>query len=169
MARSDELAASVARERLDMQFKQVDGLDTKATALLGFTSVVLALLFNSNTVSENWGAPFVVAAAAFAVGVLALGYTIYPRGFKFNPSVSALRRWSKYSSATTAYLVTRSIEVAMPHNRRHLDRKLRGLQAGGACIIVGVIAVSVGLVTSSHANTNKTRTVLPTTQLKEPR
>ncbi len=57
MARSDELAASVARERLDMQIKAIDGLDTKAAALLGFTGIVLALLFNSETVKESWGVP----------------------------------------------------------------------------------------------------------------
>ena len=134
-----------------MQFRQIDGFDTKAAALLGFCGVVLALLFGSGTVLGHWNAAFTVASLAFSTAAVAAGFALFPRSFKYNPSVAALNRWgSKYRPATTALLISRSIQAAMTYNKTRVRHKLRGLQMAAGLIIVGVLALAVGLIISPH-------------------
>jgi hypothetical protein len=140
-----------------MQFQQIDGFDTKAAALLGFCGVVLALLFGSGTVLGHWNAAFTVASVAFSSAAIAAGFALFPRGFKYNPSVAALNRWAaKYQPGTTAMLTSRSIQAAMTYNRKGVQHKLRGLQVAAGLIIAGVVALGVGLIVSPHEAANQT-------------
>ena len=48
------IVCDVLRERVATQLAQVDGLDTKASALLGFAGVLLGLLFTNTDLTSHW-------------------------------------------------------------------------------------------------------------------
>ena len=82
--------AEVSREGQLAQLQEIDGLDKKASSLIGFAGVILGLLFTSSFASQHLSLGLSIGAGLLTAAVLPRGYALLPRDYKFNPNPAAL-------------------------------------------------------------------------------
>lgn len=145
-AASAAIVADVARERQLQQMREIDGLDLKAATLLGFSAVLLGLLFQSDLATANWNWVLTIGSISIGLATLPLGYALLPRSYSFNPSISALSKFLPLETAATHETIAVSIGRAIRSNQPILRRKTTAVRAGVVFLVVAVSVVGGRLI-----------------------
>jgi hypothetical protein len=149
---SASVIADLARQKQEGQLQAIDSLDAKASTLIGFSGVVLGLIFTSPAVDHwNWG--LTVGVGGILLAIFALGVVLLPRRYARNPNVLALRsRYLDSDPASTNLAIIDSIQVALAYNADVTKWKVFALRVGTILAIVGILVMSVSLVYSVTTN-----------------
>jgi hypothetical protein len=146
---SEEIVAAAARTSQAAQLNELNALDGKAANLIGFVGIVLTLIYTSAFADGHWTWALTGGTAALALATLPLGYAVWPRSYRFNPSVDGLRRmFSKAEPAVTYGFIAESIERGVLANQEIIKRKKQAIGAGTITIVLGVLLVSASLLYS---------------------
>jgi len=145
-------AYSEAQRRLDMQLDQVDGLDTKASILLGFEGVILAMTLGwakDAQASDPWyllvcGA--LASAATFCAAALAV-IAYWPRDYKVAPRVGTARgKLIDWKEKNSKYVTLSQLQRCIEENDRTLAEKARFLKLSLVSLSLGLACVSCAIV-----------------------
>ncbi len=141
-AGSEDIVADAARTSQAAQLAELNALDGKAANLIGFVGIVLTLIYTSAFADHHWSWALTAGTAALALATLPLGYAVWPRSYKFNPSIDGLRRmFSDAAPAVTYGFIAESIERGILANQEIIKRKKQAIGGGTAMIVLGVLLV----------------------------
>lgn len=163
--------AELARERRNSQLEEIDALDSKAAGMLGFAAVVLGLLFTSDLATDRWNSVLTFAAVCLAGSLVPLVAALWPRKYRFNPEIGALKRLALHKDPEfTAAVTVESVERAILHNQAILRRKAWATRLGTALLVAGVLIASGRLVYSvDKESTNESSSAIETKQADQGR
>ena len=114
--------AEVSREGQLAQLQEIDGLDQKASSLIGFAGVILGLLFTSSFASQHWS---LVSRSA--------------PGFLPRPSCpAATRSFHAITSSTPTRLRSTSVRREIEFNATRVKLKSRAILTGTGMIVGAV-------------------------------
>ena len=120
---STAIVCDVLRERVATQLTQVDSLDTKATALLGFTGVLLGLLFANSDLTSHWNCWMTAAVVLLVLSAAALGWSLWVRDWAVKPAAKDLRTWGGRSRKDMERILAAAFEAAWYHNNKRARLK----------------------------------------------
>ena len=144
--------AELARHAQDSQVASIQSLDGKAATLIGFSGVVLGLVFTSSA-ADRWNVALTVGVSLILAGITALTGALLPRRYKRNPNILALRaRYLDSDPAMTHVAVIDSIQSALAYNADINRWKVRALRLGTLLAIAGILVMSAGLIYSVTTN-----------------
>jgi hypothetical protein len=144
--------AELALQKLDGQLQSIESLDGKASTLIGFSGVVLGLVFTSSA-SDNWTDGITVGIGLILAAILALGVALLPRRYKTNPNILALRnRYLDDEPDLTNLAIIDSIQIALVYNADITVWKVRAIRLGTFLAIVGILVTSASLIYSVTTN-----------------
>jgi hypothetical protein len=140
--RSSAIILDLAREQQQALVQRANDLDTKAAALLGFTGLLLGLLFSSSLAVQHWNELFTAGAALLGVALLPLGATLYPARVRVNPNLDELidGGCDPAPAALEAFIAS-SLQRSIRAGIRAVRIKSMFVRSGSV-----LIAVAVGLV-----------------------
>jgi hypothetical protein len=124
-----ELAYEEARRLLDLQFNQIDGLDVKASVLMGSAGVVLTILLTwlpalfERAQPTRWLAAgsAVLACLSFLAGVCAIAFASY----RTAPSMDALYKYIAEEPRNTKWQFLSNFKDDYEHNGKTIKWKVR--------------------------------------------
>ena len=149
MGSSEDIIALAARTSQAAQLAELNALDAKAANLIGFVGIALTLIYTSAFADGHWTWALTAGTAALALATLPLGYGVWPRSYRFNPSIDGLRRvFSEVAPQTTYAFIAESIERGILANQEIIKRKKQAIGAGTVTIVLGVLLVSASLLYS---------------------
>lgn len=144
---SARAVAELAREAQLQQLRSIESLDTKAAALIGFTGVLLGLVFTSPAVTDQWNTALTVGVSALAVGIVGLLLLLLPRRYRFDPNIVALtKRYLDQAEEETLRVAIESIEQALVSNADVLKWKVRFLDAFAALAVGAILLIAASLL-----------------------
>jgi hypothetical protein len=143
---SAAIVCDVLRERVATQLTQVDGLDTKAAALLGFTGVLLSLLFANTGLTSHWNYWMTAAVVLLALSAAALAWSLWVRDWAVKPAAKDLRKWSGRSQHDMERILAAAFEAAWYHNNRRARCKALWIRGGTSLLAAAIVAAAVGLM-----------------------
>ena len=147
---SARFIAELAREVQLQQLQSLDSLDGKATSIIGLAGVLLGLIFTSSVAEARWSLVLTIGASFIGVSVALFALAIFPRGYRFNPNISALASGYLASPEEDTYRATiDSVERAILHNADLGRRKVNFLRAGIGLVVIGMLLVTVGLIVAA--------------------
>ncbi len=142
---------NVLRERVATQLAQVDGLDTKASALLGFTGVLLGLMFADSDLTSHWNLWMSAAVVLIVLSAAALAGSLWVRDWMVRPSSQDLRAWTDKPQAELERLLAAAFEAALTHHGGQAGRKAWWIRWGTSLFAAAILVAAVGLmVARSH-------------------
>lgn len=146
---SEDIVAAAARTSQAAQLAELNALDGKAANLIGFVGIVLTLIYTSAFADGHWTWALTGGTAALALATLPLGFAVWPRSYRFNPSIDGLRRmFSRTEPAVTHGFIAESIERGILANQEIIKRKKQAIGGGTVIIVLGVLLVSASLLYS---------------------
>lgn len=153
-ADSVSIVCDVLRERVATQLAQIDSLDTKASSLLGFTGVLLGLLFANTDLTPHWNSWLTAAVVLVVLSAVALALSLWVRDWAIKPAASDLRLpWSGRPLHDTERLLAAAFEAAWYHNNSKAGRKALWIRGGTSMLGLAIVVGAVGLMTArSHAH-----------------
>ncbi len=143
---SAAIVCDVLRERVATQLTQVDGLDTKAAALLGFTAVLLGLLFSNSDLTSQWNCFMTAAVVLLVLSAAALAWSLWVRDWAVKPAARDLRAWSQRPQNDMERILAAAFEAAWYHNNKSARVKALWLRAGTSLLAAAIVAAAVGLM-----------------------
>lgn len=149
MPDSAEIIAQAARTSQAAQLAELNALDSKAANLIGFVGIVLTLIYTSAFADGHWTWALTTGTAALALATLPLGHAVWPRSYKFNPSLDGLLRLLADSEPTKTYgFIAESIQRSVLGNQEIIKRKKQAVGTGTVVIVLGVLFVTASLLYS---------------------
>lgn len=151
---SVSIVCDVLRERVATQLAQIDGLDTKASALLGFTGVLLGLLFANTDLTSHWNCWLTASVVLVVLSAVALALSLWVRDWEVKPAARDLRLpWSGRPPHDTERLLAAAFEAAWYHNNIKAGRKALWIRGGTSMLGLAIVVAAVGLMTArSHVH-----------------
>jgi hypothetical protein len=142
---SARVIAELAREAQRQQLHSIEALDSKAATLIGFSGVLLGLVFSASTATEHWN------------GVLTAGVARWPPGSPgcclCSRAATATTRTSSRCANTsvspedlTLRAAIESIETALASNADVLKWTTRLLNLFAAFAVVGILLIAGSLL-----------------------
>ena len=161
--KSLNLAYSEAKNLIEVQFRQIDGLDTKASNLLAATGIVLSVLISGQILSiflnSKTGSPeYVMAdyvllgsASLFTLVSVILGViALYVRHYKLSPDPRIIRtEYLNWTEEQTKLQILDNLILNFEDNAKTLSKKAALLQYGftlfgfGTALLVIIFIVNL--------------------------
>jgi hypothetical protein len=140
--------AELAREAQIQQLRSLDALDTKAATLIGFSSVLLGLVFSSSSVAtQHWNTALTLGVILLAVAIAGLLVLLLPRRYRYNPNIVALTRgYLDHPEEETLKVTIESIEQALVSNADVLKWKVRTLNMFAAVAVAAILLIAASLL-----------------------
>ena len=151
---SVSIVYDVLRERVATQLAQVDGLDTKASALLGFAGLLLGLLFTNTDLTSHWNGWLTAAVALVVLSAVAMAASLWVRDWAVKPAATELRlMWGGRPRRDTERVLAAAFEAAWYHNNVKAGRKARWIRGGTSMLGLAIVVAAIGLMTArSHVH-----------------
>ena len=149
------LVGDVLRERAAAQLAQLDGLNTKASAALGFTGLLLGLLFANSSITDHWNLWMTAAVTLLALGAVALADSLRVQKWMIKPTEQKLRSWTK-AAGQTEQLLAAALEDAIVHNRVQTTSKVRRMHVGMALLTAAITVAAIGLMVARYDSPHAT-------------
>lgn len=150
MPTSATIVYDVLRERVATQLAQIDALDTKASALLGFVGVLLGLLFTNSDITAHWNGWLTTAVVLLVLGAVALATSLWVRAWQVRPAAADLRSWVAKPQLETEQLLAAAFEKALGHNDEKTGRKVCCIRMGSTLLAAAIVVAAVGLMIARH-------------------
>jgi hypothetical protein len=148
------IVCDVLRERVATQLAQVDGLDTKASALLGFAGVLLGLLFTNTDLTSHWNGWLTAAVVLVVLSAVALAASLWVRSWAVKPAATDLRLvWGGRPHHDTERVLAAAFEAAWYHNNQQARVKALCIRGGTSLLAAAIVVAALGLMTArSHVH-----------------
>jgi hypothetical protein len=148
------VVCDVLRERVATQLAQVDGLDTKASALLGFAGILLGLLFTNTDLTSHWNDWLTAAVVLVVLSAVAMAASLWVRDWAVKPAATDLRLvWGARPRHDTERVLAAAFEAAWYHNNRQARVKALCIKGGTSLLAAAIVVAAVGLMTArSHVH-----------------
>ena len=148
------IACDVLRERVATQLAQVDGLDTKASALLGFAGVLLGLLFTNTDLTSHWNDWLTAAVVLVVLSAVAMAASLWVRDWAVKPAATDLRLvWGGRPRHDTERVLAAAFEAVWYHDNIKAGRKALWIRGGTSMLGLAIVVAAVGLMTArSHVH-----------------
>ena len=150
---SAAIVCDVLRERVATQLTQVDGLDTKAAALLGFAGVLLGLLFANTDLTSHWNCWMTAAVVLLVLSAAALARSLWVRDWAVKPAAKDLPTSAWRPQHDTERILAAAFEAAWYRNNRRARLKALWIRGGTSLLAAAIVAAAVGLmIARSHVH-----------------
>ena len=141
---SIDIVLDEARRKLDTQFEQIDGLDTKAGIILGIAGVILALLVTTllgkqDTVVNSFIILIKVALASIFISLILSFLAISLSKYGGTPKLERLRNYymSKDAEKTKKMLVDTYLQ-STDENKKLIEKKVCLAQWAHIILAIGL-------------------------------